>query len=181
MANYGRSIANAALALSLLGAWTDQGVRASEAAKGSPAAASNPVDEIYQINEARRQGLIARQLDLNYRMNLSAGYGPRYPNPFEPWPRVPGDIWGFPMPRPIEQPIGHESAQTGPNRWTYRPLYAAGAMPPAKGAGSTSAVGVDRAAPRANVQLPGPSDRDEPEQKNPTQAPRRRSIGPREF
>src|SRR5258708_37969519 len=92
------------------------------------ALASGPVEENYRINEAQRLDLIARQLDLNYRMIWQAGYGPRYPNPFEPWPRVAGDIWGYPAPRPIEHPIGHESVQVSPTRWIYRPVYAAETM-----------------------------------------------------
>jgi hypothetical protein len=179
MANYRRSIASVALPLLLLlGAWTDGDVRAADGAKSSQAAAFNPVDEIYQISETRRQDLIARQLDLNYRMSLSAGYGPRYPNPFEPWPRVPGDIWGYPMPRPIEQPIGHESLQTGPNRWTYRPLYAADVMPLADAAEIRAS---QRAALPAKVQLPGPSDLSEPVPPNPPPSKPRRALGPREF
>ncbi len=43
---------------------------------------------------------------------------------FEPWPRVPGDIFGYPDPAPVRQPIGHISSQTGPNRWEYHPIYA---------------------------------------------------------
>jgi hypothetical protein len=31
---------------------------------------------------------------------------------------------GDPAGQPVRQPIGHESLQTGPNRWEYRPLYA---------------------------------------------------------
>lgn len=43
---------------------------------------------------------------------------------FEPWPYVPGDIYGYSARTAARQPIGHESRQTGPNRWEYRPLYA---------------------------------------------------------
>ncbi|HEV3136282.1 MAG TPA: hypothetical protein VGZ26_00235, partial [Pirellulales bacterium] len=118
------SVTSAVLAFALLGVSGNSIARAADDTARPPAAAANPVQENYRINEARRQYLIARQLDLNYRMIFSAGYGPRYPNPFEPWPRVPGDIWGYPMPRPIEHPIGRESKQTGPNTWTSRPLYA---------------------------------------------------------
>ena len=63
------------------------------------------------IASTKRTGLVRwrRQIDLQYRMITLAGYGPRYPNPFELWPRVPGDIWGYPLPQPVEQPIGFES------------------------------------------------------------------------
>jgi hypothetical protein len=136
--------------------------------------AENPADDSYHQGEARRQDLIARQLDLNYRMIWSSGFGPRFPGVFEPWPRVPGDIWGYPGPRPIEHPIGHESAQTGPNRWTYRPIYAADVQPPAKSVQIKPTP--QPAAPIApnKVQLPAPSDANEPPQPNaaPRRAPR---------
>ncbi len=43
---------------------------------------------------------------------------------FEAWPRVPGDIFGYPEIPTARQPIGHISTQTGPNRWEYHPIYA---------------------------------------------------------
>ncbi len=175
------SMTSAVLAFVLLSAWGNSDARAADGAAIPRAAADNPVEENYRINEARRQDLIARQLDLNYRMIWSAGFGPRYPNPFEPWPRVPGDIWGYPGPRPIEHPIGHESAQTGPNRWTYRPLYAGTVAAPAKAAGIETTQQPARPQPSAKVQLPGPSDLSEPALPNPRPTPRRRSIGPQEF
>jgi hypothetical protein len=174
------SATSALLAFALLGVSESSIARADDDIARPPAAADNPVEENYRINEARRQYLIARQLDLNYRMIFSAGYGPRYPNPFEPWPRVPGDIWGYPMPRPIEHPIGQESVQTGPNTWTSRPLYAAAVKPPAKTAGAAAIVPGSRPA-QAKVQLPGPSDRDDPITPNPRLAPPRRAASPREF
>ena len=81
----------------------------------------NPAASAHQMGEARRLGLIARQLDLNYRMIRAAGCGPQYPNPFEPWPQVPGDIWGYPRSRPIEHAIGHESGQIAPTAGTIAP------------------------------------------------------------
>jgi hypothetical protein len=105
-------------------------------------------------------------------MIRSAGYGPRYPNPFEPWPRVPGDIWGYPAPRPIEHPIGHESIQTGPNTWTYRPLYAAEVVAPGEAAEVRTDPRANQPAPQAKMRLPGPSNRSESAPQNP---------GPREF
>jgi hypothetical protein len=137
----------------------------------------NPAASAHQMGEARRLDLIARQLDLNYRMIRSAGYGPQYPNPFEPWPRVPGDIWGYPRSRPIEHPIGHESGQIAPDRWIYRPLYAAdlNAAPPAVPAPASPR------APGFVEQLPGPSD-PEPEKLAPAARPKKKSPGgPREF
>jgi hypothetical protein len=136
--------------------------------------APNPAEESYRLNEARRQDLIARQLDLNFRMTRAAGYGPRYPSAFEPWPRVPGDIWGYPLPRPIEQPVGHQSVQTGPNRWIYRPLYAADLAPVA--ADTQPSDPAARPAPRR----PGPSDAND-EAVERVVPPGGKAQGPRAF
>src|ERR1700691_5701948 len=38
--------------------------------------------------------------------------------------RAPGDIFAYPAPARVRQPIGHISSQTGPNRWEYHPIYA---------------------------------------------------------
>jgi hypothetical protein len=96
--------------------------------------------------ESRRQSLIAEQLALTeigrwrsyasgaggvvfYRapLSLEAAYGiaPRYPagGVFEPWPYVPGDIWGYPYVSRVRQPIGQRQMQTGPNRWESFPIY----------------------------------------------------------
>jgi hypothetical protein len=44
---------------------------------------------------------------------------------FEPWPYVPGDIYGYPYYTfaPVRQPIGVWQGQTGPNRWESHPVY----------------------------------------------------------
>ena len=42
---------------------------------------------------------------------------------FEPWPYVPGDIYGYDDYRPIRQPVGQWQGQTGPNRWESHPVY----------------------------------------------------------
>jgi len=42
---------------------------------------------------------------------------------FEPWPYVPGDIWGYTYYSPMRQPIGQHQMQTGPNRWESHPVY----------------------------------------------------------
>ena len=148
----------------------------------------DPAYESFQFNEARRQSQIARQLDLNYRMARSSGYGPQYPGVFEPWPRVEGDIYGYRLPGPIAQPVGHESAQVGPNRWIYRPFYLAGAVPQTVPVVSPN---VRKAAPAMplrepnkppQVQLPAPSDLSEPEVPRPIlEKPATKRPGPREF
>jgi hypothetical protein len=55
---------------------------------------------------------------------------------FQPWPRVPGDIWGTPYYGYVRQPIGHVKIWTGPASYIYKPVYASPAMeaaPPAGG------------------------------------------------
>ncbi len=42
---------------------------------------------------------------------------------FEPWPFVPGDIYGYVDYRPLRQPLGQWQGQTGPNRWESHPVY----------------------------------------------------------
>ncbi len=46
-----------------------------------------------------------------------------YPGVFEPWPLVPGDIYGYPYTPRVEQPLGHKVIETGPNSYIYRPVY----------------------------------------------------------
>jgi hypothetical protein len=43
---------------------------------------------------------------------------------FEPWPYVPGDIYGYRFPPVVRQSIGQRQIQTGPNRWESHPVYA---------------------------------------------------------
>lgn len=140
----------------------------------------NPAAELYQINEAQRQEQIARQLDLNDRLLGASEYGSRYASPFEPWPCVPGDIWGYPVHRSIAQPIGHESVQTGKNRWLYRPLYAT-VQPRPPAAAARRATAVPGARP-TKVELPHPSD-PEPEDFVPARAGPLKKLptGPRAF
>lgn len=42
---------------------------------------------------------------------------------FEPWPYVPGDIYGYRWEQPVRQPIGQWQGQTGENRWESHPIY----------------------------------------------------------
>lgn len=42
---------------------------------------------------------------------------------FEPWPYVPGDIWGYSSQAIARQPIGQVQSQTGPRRWESHPIY----------------------------------------------------------
>lgn len=51
---------------------------------------------------------------------------------FEPWPYVPGDIYGFQWDDLTSQPIGNDLTFDGPNRYSYRAVYAPDG-PPAPG------------------------------------------------
>jgi hypothetical protein len=51
---------------------------------------------------------------------------------FTPWPRVPGDIYGYPYYSPVKQPIGHEKIWTSPNSYVYRPKYAPSTTQPTR-------------------------------------------------
>jgi hypothetical protein len=42
---------------------------------------------------------------------------------FEPWPYVPGDIYGYMYYSPMRQPVGQQQIQTGENRWESHPVY----------------------------------------------------------
>jgi len=91
---------------------------------------------------------------------------------FTPWPRVPGDIYGYPYYGLVRQPIGHEKIWTSPNGYIYRPVYA----PPAG-----QAVAPRPAAPRAYRATPAtplPPAAGSPGQAAP---PPPGESGPREF
>ncbi len=47
---------------------------------------------------------------------------------FQPWPRVPGDIWGTPYYGYVRQPIGHIKIWTSRLGYIYKPIYASPAM-----------------------------------------------------
>jgi hypothetical protein len=42
---------------------------------------------------------------------------------FEPWPIVPGDLYGYRLYEGVPQSIGQRHIQTGPNRWESHPVY----------------------------------------------------------
>jgi hypothetical protein len=64
-------------------------------------------------------------------MDLDFAYGPAnrqfVPDPrltvFEPWPVIPGDIYGYVVTPTVRQPIGQWQGQTGPRRWESHPVY----------------------------------------------------------
>ena len=63
-------------------------------------------------------------VDLDYAYAYG---GPRYGFPvrtvFEPWPVIPGDIYGYTYIAPLRQPVGQWQGQTGPRRWESHPVY----------------------------------------------------------
>lgn len=76
-------------------------------------------------------------LDYVYGTSQWSAYGPYggaawsiYPDVFEPWPYVPGDIFGYRWYNPAPQPVGRVELQTGPNRWESHPVYAPSENPP---------------------------------------------------
>ncbi len=53
--------------------------------------------EAWQLHEIRRRSEIGRQVDLNADMYWRwSGANSFYPGVFEPWPMIPGNIWGWP-------------------------------------------------------------------------------------
>ncbi len=57
---------------------------------------------------------------------------------FQPWPRVPSDIWGTPYYGYVRQPIGHVKIWTGRLSYIYKPIYASPPMETAQPAPSAS-------------------------------------------
>ena len=51
---------------------------------------------------------------------------------FQPWPRVPNDIWGTPYYGYVRQPIGHIKIWTGRLSYIYKPIYASPPMETAR-------------------------------------------------
>ena len=59
---------------------------------------------------------------------------------FQPWPRVPNDIWGAPYYGYVQQPIGHVKIWTSRLGYIYKPIYASPADgEPAAGFGRSQA------------------------------------------
>lgn len=132
----------------------------------------DPAADTYRINEARRQNAIARQLELKYRMMWESGFDSASP--------------------PVDQPIGHESKQVGPNKWIYRPIYSDEVeieSVPAEGpellppTGAAAPVDIGPIAPTRKVPraLPKPADAQPRDFIPPPKAPPSKRRGPREL
>jgi hypothetical protein len=107
--------------------------------------------DAFRLAEEQRQAAVAVQLGQNEAQRAWAGmpsargsaiyygypladrdyayaygayaYGPPRYGVFEPWPLVPGDIYGGVYVAPLRQPIGQWQGQTGPRRWESHPIY----------------------------------------------------------
>jgi len=94
---------------------------------------------------------------------------PRYGYPtFEPWPFVPGDIYGYPYYGQVPQPLGHKVIRTGPNGYIYRPVYESDLQPkeePASGEPLAEGPGpaLSREPPSARERAPEPVPAPPPE------------------
>jgi hypothetical protein len=75
----------------------------------------------------------------DYRVAPSSGPVPA----FQPWPRVPNDIWGTPYYGTVRQPIGHIKIWTSRLGYIYKPIYAS----PPSAAPAAVAVRPRQAAP----------------------------------
>lgn len=145
-----------------------------------------PVDaafDSYYAGDAQRLAEIDRQLGLNNRMRLTGWYGSYLPGVFEPWPMIPGGIWGYPILNPIRQSVGQRSYQAGPDRWISEPVYADQLAPPAVEAVGLPVPLAGNVAPGRPVERPAP--RPEPDDAPggaaaPT-GPGAPALGPREF
>ena len=96
----------------------------------------------------------------------SSGYSASSLPVFEPWPRVPNDIWAAPYYGYVRQPIGHIKIWTSRLGYIYKPVYAsppmegtlpaAGVSPQARGPGFRPRPGgsVSPPAPRSSPPPP---------------------------
>ena len=72
---------------------------------------------------------------------------------FQPWPRVPSDIWGTPYYGYVRQPIGHIKIWTSRLGYIYKPIYAS---PPMESPQPAAAASPRAAAPLPRRPLSGP-------------------------
>lgn len=116
---------------------------------GKAALAQGPLTSTYQLHEQRRRAAIADQIGTQEHLrwlnglpsriapgwpysleSVYAGLAPWQGDMFEPWPLVPGDIYGRQYDDAIQQPLGHVVRWYGPNAYTYEPYYAQPLPPP---------------------------------------------------
>src|SRR5262249_32052435 len=140
----------------------------------------NPAADSYQIGEAARRAQIARQLQANYRVQWPGDWRGNCDFPLKTFRTDSGEVSFYPYQRSPEQPIGHESKQTGPTRWTYRPLYAVEGQDPLAGRPLPRLQSLPLALPR-KVEPPAPSDAAPGDFVPPALGPKKPPAGPREF
>jgi hypothetical protein len=118
-------------------------------ALASSASAQSPGTSTYWLHEQQRRQAIADQIGTQEHLRWQSGLPSRLsparpyslesiysglayaPGPdapwrtdvFEPWPFVPGDIYGRQFDGAVPQPWGHRVTPLGPNGYTYEPLY----------------------------------------------------------
>ena len=96
---------------------------------------------------------------------------------FEPWPYVPGDIYGYCFPPYVRQPIGQRQIQTAPNRWESHPVYPDEVIPAEDALGEAviePKAGVAPIAPEIEAPPPAPPAGDEGEFEPPIKMKPRR-------
>jgi hypothetical protein len=146
-----------------------------------PLSAEQPLDgSSYWLHEGRRRLAIADQIGTQEHLRWLSGlpsrlwgvgrpyslesiysglaYSPGAPAPwktvFEPWPLVPGDIYGRQFDRATPQPWGHRVTPTGPNGYVYEPVY----EPPLPALTSPALPPALSSPPRATAPLPPPEE-----------------------
>jgi hypothetical protein len=85
----------------------------------------------------------------------AANHGNGYSAPvpvFQPWPRVPNDIWGTPYYGYVRQPIGQVKIWTGPLSYIYKPIYASPPLETPRPA--TARPAARTPAPRSRLEPP---------------------------
>ena len=82
---------------------------------------SRPPTTAYRLGRTLRYAPYGYSYNPRRAYRQAVRYG--YPPVFQPWPRVPGDIYGYPYYGAVRQPAGHEKTYTSPNGYVYRPLY----------------------------------------------------------
>jgi len=148
----------------------------------APASASAPASTVAPATGAGPLNAIPPQANLDY----AYGYGYARPfgavatpwgglSVFEPWPYVPGNIYGYPyVPQPAKQPIGRYEAETSPAHWESQPVYA----PPLAPRPPPLASPAVSAPPSAAILAPAAKTATEPV---PPPPPARPPTGPREY
>ncbi len=141
-------------------------------------AGSDPAFDTYMANEARREAEISGQIGLNRWMVETGGNAPWSYNGWNVWPYGPLIGRQYFAGPPVEHPVTHELKQVSPTRWTYRPVYAAELLP--QGIPASRSGHLSEPLPSGKVELPRPSDLDEPVRPRPDGQPMR-NLGPRVF